>query len=232
MVNNVSERVRWVEERLAREYGRPVWGGPGDPLEDLILTILSQNTSDTNRDAAWRRLKERFPGWGDVLAADEAEVEEAIRPAGLSRQKAPRILAVLEDVRRRFGRLSLDDLEGWPSDRVKEYLTAYPGVGPKTAACVLMFAMGRPVMPVDTHVYRVSTRLAFVREGASFEEAHETMERITPPELVYPLHIEMIRHGRSRCRPTNPKCDGCPVQAECLYFARVVVPAKQGRSDA
>lgn len=232
MTDDPTAKVRRVEERLAGEYGRPVWGGPGDPLDELMLTILSQNTSDVNRDKGWRRLKERFPTWEAVADAGEDDLVDAIHPAGLSAQKAPRMLAILRDVEARFGRLSLDDLEGWPSETVKAFLTAYPGIGPKTAACVLMFAMGRPVMPVDTHVYRISTRLALVREGASFEEAHATLDRITPPELIYPFHVEMIRHGRARCRPTNPRCDGCPVQAECLYYETVVEPARKARAHA
>jgi len=228
----LTEKVRRVEAKLAGEYGRPEWGGPGDPLDELMLTILSQNTSDVNRDKAWRQLKERFPTWEAVADAGEDELAEAIQPAGLSRQKAPRILSVLRDIEKRFGRLSLDEIEEWPSETVKEYLTAYPGVGPKTAACVLMFAMGRPVMPVDTHVYRIATRLGLVREGASFEEAHATLEEITPDELVYPFHIEMIRHGRALCRPTNPKCDPCPVRDECLYYETVVEPARSEPEDA
>jgi endonuclease-3 len=213
----LTEKVRRVEALLADRYGRPVWGGPGDPLDELVLTILSQNTSDTNRDKAWRLLKDRYPTWEAVSDCDEAELAAAIAPAGLSNQKAPRILAILRDIERRFGRLSLDDLEEWTEPQVRDFLIAYPGVGPKTAACVLMFAMGRPVMPVDTHVHRIATRLGFIPKGASFEVAHQTMDSITPPELVYPLHIEMIRHGRALCRPTNPKCAECPVIAECLY---------------
>ena len=222
MSKRLTEKVRRVESLLAERYGRPVWGGPGDPLDELVLTILSQNTSDTNRDKAWRLLKDRYPTWEAVADCDETELAAAIAPAGLSNQKAPRILAILRDIEHRFGRLSLDDLVDWPHDQVRDYLTAYPGVGPKTAACVLMFALGRPVMPVDTHVHRIATRLGFIAKGASFEVAHKTMDSITPPELVYPLHIEMIRHGRALCRPTNPKCAECPVIDECNF-------AKTGR---
>lgn len=217
MSKRLTDKVRRVEGLLAERYGRPVWGGPGDPLDELVLTILSQNTSDTNRDKAWRILKNRYPTWEAVADCEENELALAIAPAGLSNQKAPRILAILRDIERRFGRLSLDDLVDWPHDQVRDFLTAYTGVGPKTAACVLMFAMGRPVMPVDTHVHRIATRLGFIPKGASFEVAHQTMDSITPPELVYPLHIEMIRHGRALCRPTNPKCAECPVISECLY---------------
>ena len=232
MADDLSEKVRRVEAKLAGEYGRPEWGGPGDPLDELMLTILSQNTSDVNRDKAWRRLKERFPTWEAVSDASEDELADAIQPAGLSRQKAPRILSVLRDVKQRFGRHSLDEIEEWPSESVKEYLMGYPGVGPKTAACVLMFAMGRPVMPVDTHVHRIDSRLGLIRAGAPFEEAHATLEDITPADLVYPLHIEMIRHGRALCRPTNPKCDRCPVREECLFYETVVEPARNEAKDA
>jgi endonuclease-3 len=218
----ITAKIRRVEALLAERYGRPVWGGPGDPLDELVLTILSQNTSDVNRDKAWLRLRERFPTWEAVADAEEAELVDAIAPAGLANQKAPRILAVLRDIARRFGRLALDDLNDWTDDQVRDFLTAYPGVGPKTAACVLMFAMGRPVMPVDTHVHRIATRLGFIPRGASFEVAHQTMDRITPPELIYPLHIEMIRHGRALCRPTNPKCTDCPVLSECKHGKAIV----------
>lgn len=215
-----ADKVRRIETALAERYGRPKWGGPGDPLDELMLTILSQNTSDGNRDKAWRLLKDRFPTWEAVADANAGELAAAIAPAGLSNQKAPRMLAILRDIERRFGRLSLADLADWPDTQIRDYLTAYPGVGPKTAACVLMFALGRPVMPVDTHVHRICSRLGLIPKGASFETAHETMERITPPEFVYPLHIEMIRHGRALCRPTNPKCADCPVLTECNYPKR------------
>lgn len=220
MSKRLTDKVRRIEAALAERYGRPVWGGPGDPLDELMLTILSQNTSDVNRDKAWRQLKDRFPTWEAVADEDTAELAAAIAPAGLSNQKAPRMLAILRDIERRFGRLTLDDLAEWPIPQVRDYLTAYPGVGPKTAACVLMFALGRPVMPVDTHVHRICTRLALIPKGASFETAHESMEKITPPELIYPLHIEMIRHGRALCRPTNPKCAECPVFDDCKYPKR------------
>ncbi|HEY3268015.1 MAG TPA: endonuclease III [Armatimonadota bacterium] len=218
MSEKLTEKVRRVEAKLAERYGRPEWAGPGDPLDELMLTILSQNTSDVNRDKGFRQLKERFPTWNQTAAADVGELEAAIAPAGLSKQKAPRMLAVLHDIERQFGELSLGELENWPSDRVKAFLTSYPGVGPKTAACVLMFAMGRPVMPVDTHVYRIAGRLGLLPPKASYEEAHDSLERITPPELVYPFHIEMIRHGRALCRPTNPKCPDCPVRDDCDYY--------------
>lgn len=232
MAEDMAARVRRIEGALAERYGRPRWGGPGEPLDELMLTILSQNTSDVNRDRGWRRLKERFPTWEAVADADEDALADAIAPAGLSRQKAPRMLAILRDVEQRFGALSLEALNDWTSDEVRDFLTAYPGIGPKTAACVLMFAMGRPVMPVDTHVHRIAGRLALIPERASFEEAHRTLERATPPELVYPFHIEMIRHGRALCRPTNPKCGACPVRGECRFYDTVVEPSQRGGRGA
>lgn len=196
-----------------------MYGAPGnephdDPVHELVLTILSQNTSDTNRDVAYAGLRAAFDGWEAVRDAPTADLEEAIRPGGLAPTKAPRIQAALEAL---GDPIDLDWLRDAPREEAIEYLTGLPGVGRKTAACVLIFAFGRPEIPVDTHVMRVGTRLRLIRPGASFEEAHDEMLRITPPENAYELHMNLIAHGRARCRPRRPVCEECALRRMCPY---------------
>ena len=219
-MDDATAKIRKCEAALAEAYGRPVWDGPGDPVDMLVETLLSHNVNDVNRDRAYRRLRERFANWDDVADADLSEVAEAVRPAGFPAIKGARIQTALRTIRDHFGSISLQTMQDWPNGQAKEYLRAFPGVGPKTAACVLCFAMGRPVMPVDTHVGRITRRLGLVPERATAEEAHDIMDSITPPELVYPFHVEMIRHGRALCRPTKPGCDRCPITNECVYYKR------------
>jgi endonuclease III len=178
-----------------------------------VLTILSQNTNDRNRDVAYGRLREAFPGWAAVRDAAEDSVEEAIRPGGISRVKARRIQEILRS-------LDGDDL-AWlaeaPLDRAREYLCSLPGVGRKTAACVLLFSFGLPDVPVDTHVFRVGTRLGLFRPGASFHEAHDEIARLAYPDDAYELHVSLIRHGRRTCTARNPRCDECVLLRMCPY---------------
>lgn len=195
-------------------YGRPVNEPHGDPLHELVLTILSQNTSDTNRDVAYAGLRAAFGDWEAVRDAPTDELEEAIRPGGLAPTKAPRIQAVLREL---GDEPNLDWLRDAPREGAIGYLTGLPGVGRKTAACVLIFSFGRPEIPVDTHVMRVGTRLGLLRPGASFEEAHDEMLRITPPEDAYELHMNLIAHGRARCRPQRPLCTECALIRMCPY---------------
>ena len=210
-------RVRAIRDRLREMYGRPVNEPHGHPIAELVRTILSQNTSDINRDVAYARLRERFPRWEDVRDAPPAAVEEAIRPGGLSAIKAPRIQEVL----RLIGdpEPDLDWLADAPRDEALEFLGSLPGVGRKTAACVLIFAFGRPEIPVDTHVYRVGGRLGLFPEGASFERAHDEMLRITDPADAYELHINLVRHGRAICRP-RPRCPECGLRRMCPFYRR------------
>lgn len=217
-MTELETRIRHLESLLAEEYGRPEWEGPQEPLDELVMTLLSHNVNDVNRDRAYQRLRERYATWEDAAQAPLEELAEAIRPAGFPMIKGARILEALRQVRARFGKTSLKELENWPDDAIREYLRPLPGVGPKTIACVLMFAMGRPAMPVDTHVGRITRRLGLVPEKASSEEAHALMDRMTPPDLMYAFHVEMIRHGRARCRPTHPKCETCPLAQDCLYY--------------
>jgi endonuclease-3 len=211
-----KRRVRAIRDRLRQLYGRPVNHPHGHPIAELVRTVLSQNTSDTNRDVAYERLRARFPTWKEVRDAPVGEVVDAIRPGGLANTKGPRIQAIL-------GQLGdppdLDWLAHASRESAFEFLTSLPGVGRKTAACVLIFALGRPEIPVDTHVYRVGTRLGLLREGASFDEAHDEMLRVVDPEDAYELHINLIRHGRAVCRP-RPRCDECALRRMCPYWRR------------
>ena len=221
-------RVRAIRDRLRELYGRPVNEPHGHPIAELVRTILSQNTSDTNRDVAYARLRERFPTWEEVRDAPTAAVEEAIRPGGLSATKAPRIQEVL----RLIGDTEpdLDWLADAPRDEAIEFLDSLPGVGRKTAACVMIFALGRPEIPVDTHVYRVGGRLGLFPPRASFERAHDEMLRITDPADAYELHINLIRHGRAICRP-RPRCPECGLRRMCPFYRRGDWLAVAGRTE-
>lgn len=187
----------------------------GEPLDGLVLTVLSQNTNDRNRDMAFGRLKERFPTWESVVDGGVEALEDAVRPAGLAPTKARRILEILEIVRRDFGSYSIAELAGQGRDRARSYLTALPGVGEKTAACVLMFDMGLPAFPVDTHVSRVCRRVGFVPERTSPEDICALLEREVPPSRYLGGHINMIEHGRAVCSARKPLCGACPLTALC-----------------
>jgi endonuclease III len=212
--------VRAIRNRLRELYGRPAWEPHGHPIAELIRTVLSQNTSDTNRDVAYQRLRQRFPTWELVRDAPLDQVEEAIRPGGLSQTKAPRIQEILRRISGEGREPDLDWLAEADRGPALDYLIDLPGVGRKTAACVLIFALGRPEIPVDTHVYRVGQRLGLIPPRASFERAHDEMLRITDPEDAYELHINLITHGRRVCRP-RPRCDECGLRRMCPYWRRL-----------
>ena len=205
----------------------------GQPIAELVRTVLSQNTNDRNRDVAYDRLRERLPTWEDVRDAPLPIVEEAIRPGGLAQTKAPRIQEILRRITPPSeSSPDLDWLAEAPRDQALEYLTDLPGVGRKTAACVMIFALGRPEIPVDTHVHRVGGRLGLFPERASFELAHDEMLRITDPEDAYELHINLIAHGRLVCRP-RPRCGECALRRMCRYYRRErATPAGRGAPAA
>jgi endonuclease-3 len=209
--------VRAIRDRLRELYGRPVNEPHRHPIAELVRTVLSQNTSDTNRDVAYERLRARFPTWEEVRDAPTDEVIEAIRPGGLANTKGPRIQEILRELDESP---DLDWLERAPRDEALEFLTSLPGVGRKTAACVLIFSFGRPEIPVDTHVYRVGGRLGLFRERASFEEAHDEMRRVVDPEDAYEFHMNLIAHGRAICRP-RPRCEDCGLRRMCPYWRRL-----------
>jgi endonuclease III len=212
-----KRRVRAIRDRLRELYGRPVNHPHGHPIAELVRTVLSQNTSDTNRDVAYERLRARFPTWEQVRDAPPDEVVEALRPGGLANTKGPRIQAILREL---DDHPDLDWLADAPRDEAIDFLTSLPGVGRKTAACVMIFALGRPEIPVDTHVYRVGGRLGLFRDKAPFEEAHDEMLRITDPADAYEFHMNLIRHGREVCRP-RPRCDECALRRMCPYWRRL-----------
>jgi endonuclease III len=212
-----KQRVRAIRDRLRTLYGRPKNRPHGGPVEELVRTVLSQNTNDRNRDVAYARLREHFPSWEAVRDAPPEEVIEAIRPGGLAPQKGPRIQEILRRVGEEQGAIDLGWLADAPRQEAIDYLTGLPGVGRKTAACVQIFAFGLPEIPVDTHVYRVGGRLGLFRPNASFEEAHDEMLAVTDPTDAYELHINLIRHGREVCRP-KPRCDACALRRMCPYY--------------
>ena len=210
-----------VERRLAATYGPRPWHAHHDPLAELIATVLSQHTSDVNTERAFRSLTTRFASWDDVLTAPTPAVADAIRSGGLAAIKAPRIQAILAAIAKERGSLNLDHLDARSLPEARRWLLSLPGVGPKTAACVLLFAQGRPALPVDTHVHRVAGRLGLLPTGASAAAAHDLLE----PRLggdrdrVYAFHLTMIAHGRAVCTARRPFCDRCLLTECCDYFA-------------
>lgn len=212
----LAERLREVSERLSRRFGRPRRSAHlTDPLSNLVLTILSQNTTDANRDRAFAALMGRFPTFPLLAAASPQAVEEAIRAGGLARAKAKAILGCLSRVHRERGEYSLDYLAGMPLDEAREYLTSFPGVGVKTANVVLLFSFGREAFPVDTHILRVTKRLGLVPPKADLSRAALLLEPHVPRGEAMPLHINLIRLGREICRPRNPMCAECPLLPVC-----------------
>ena len=210
-------RVRALRDRLRLLYGRPVAPPHGRGIEELILTVLSQSTNDRNRDVAYLRLTARLPSWEAVRDAPLEEVEAAIQPGGLHRQKSVRIQAILRELGGWGSIPDLSFLAELPVEEARAYLTALPGVGRKTAACVLLFAFGLPDVPVDTHVSRVGTRLGLFRPGAPFEELHDEMLRLTPAGQEVELHINLLRHGRRTCHAQRPACGECALLRSCPY---------------
>jgi endonuclease-3 len=220
-------RVVRIRERLREVYGVPLMKPHGHPIAELILTVLSQSTNDRNRDVAYLRMRRRFPLWEQVRDAPLRELEEAIRPGGISRVKSVRIQAILRAISQdpppppagaaasAGGQLSLDWLPTVPLQLARNYLTSLPGVGRKTAACVLLFAFGLHEVPVDTHVSRVGMRLRLLRPGAPFHELHDGMLALTPPGQELELHVNLLRHGRRTCHARRPACGECALARMC-----------------
>lgn len=214
-------RVIAIANRLEREYGLPQ-PRPGRPLDVLVGAILSQNTSDINSDLAFARLRERFPSWRQVAQAPVRSIEAAIRPGGLASIKAPRIRDILRRIRAERGSLSLDFLGGMNDDEARDYLLTLPGVGLKTANVVLLFALGRHVFPVDTHILRVSKRLELIGPRTSADRAHRELAALIPPRRRRGLHLNLIAHGRRVCRAARPRCRACVLHGArlCPYPGR------------
>jgi endonuclease III len=210
-------RVRAIRDRLRLVYGIPIAPPHGQPLAELVLTVLSQSTNDRNRDVAYLALRERFATWVQVRDAPVDEIEAAIRPGGISKVKSARLRAILRAITDTApgGELSLNWLRECSVPDAQGYLITLPGVGRKTAACVLLFALGMRDVPVDTHVSRVGTRLGLFRPGAPFVELHDTMLAITPPGQELELHLNLLRHGRRTCHARSPDCRGCALRRMC-----------------
>jgi len=198
-----------IDRRLIENLGPPGPRKNRPPLDELILTILSQNTTDKSAYAAFRRLRSRFSTWEELLSSQPEEVAELIRPAGLGPTKARRLMALLEGLKREDASLRLDFLHEWPVERAYEFLTGFSGVGLKTAACVLLFACGKPTFPVDTHVFRVATRLGIDNSSRTRDELQRFLEKTVPDNERYSLHINLIRLGRTICTARRPKCSDC-----------------------
>lgn len=238
MKPEIAKALR-IHELLLSEYGDHPWH-PRDPVATLVSTILSQNTNDVNRDRAFERLRERFPTWDEVRDAPLEELVEAVRPAGLAPTKAPRIQEALRRIteergergERREGRgergggggkgergkIGLGFLDEMGLGEAREWLLSIPGVGPKTAAIVLLFALGKPAFPVDTHVHRVTRRLGLIPDRTTREKAHQLLEQLAPPEIYYSFHLNLIAHGRAVCHARNPECARCILQNECDFL--------------
>ena len=214
----IKQKYLTVFQKLLDSYGRATWRQHLPAVDELVSTILSQSTSDINRDKGFNALKSRFPEWESVMNAPVGDVIDTIRPAGLANQKGPRIQAALLYIKEQRGAMNLDFLAEMPLAEAKSWLTQMKGVGPKTAAIVLLFAFGRPVFPVDTHVFRITGRLGLISAGVSANRAHDILEAIGDAETFYPMHLNLIRHGREICRARNPKCAICPLQTDCNFF--------------
>jgi endonuclease-3 len=218
-MSDLARRALAVHKRLLDFYGYPVWRNPLPPLDELVSTILSQNTNDVNRDVAFFALKAKFPTWEAVRDAPVRQIISAIRPAGLGNQKAPRIKAVLKSITKLRGELSLEFLRELPAQEARAWLTQFKGVGPKTAAIVLQFSLDKPAFPVDTHVYRVTGRIGLRPASMNVEKAHAYFEELLPPDSYYAAHLNIIRLGREICLARKPNCPTCPLQDLCDYYA-------------
>jgi endonuclease-3 len=222
MTSSLKSRIRTIHRRLVREYGEPAPTRPIPALDELIFTILSQNTNDTNRDRAYAVLRERFPDWASVAEAPTGELADAIRIGGLGDTKAGYIQGVLKHVYAERGEYSLDFLKDLSDKGALDYLQALPGVGAKTAHCVLVFSLGRDVFPVDTHILRVSKRLGLIPEKTDLKKAHELWSAMVPDGLAYRLHKNIINHGRKICNARKPLCSECVLVDLCPSAEMVV----------
>jgi endonuclease-3 len=211
------KQLQAVANRLSALFGHREWKSHGDPLDELIATVLSQHTSDMNTERAFASLRRTFPHWQDVASAPTAAVTEAIRCGGLASVKAPRIQQILRTIKSDTGNYSLDFLRTMPLAEAKDWLIRLPGVGPKTAACVLLFSLGLPAMPVDTHVHRVSRRLGLIAKTTDAREAHMALDMLLGPDrdAIYALHLNLIQHGRLTCKARLPACGACPLSDLC-----------------
>jgi endonuclease-3 len=220
-----QEKITQIRQRLIDAFGDPVWRTPLPPVDELVSTILSQNTNDVNRDKAFDKLKATFPDWQSVMKADTDEVVEAVRIAGLANQKGPRIQNALQDIADQTGgKLDLEFLRDLPLTEARQWLMDIKGVGPKTAAIVLLFSMGIPAFPVDTHIYRVTGRIGLRPQKLSVEKTHAYLEERIPEDYFYDLHLNLIRLGREVCGARKWECFRCPVEDLCRFEQKNLTP--------
>jgi endonuclease-3 len=216
-MKNLRARAIRIHETLLQAFGEPIWRNPLPAIDELVSTILSQNTNDINRDRGFNALRAKFSTWEAVRDGNTEDVIAAIRPAGLANQKGPRIQQVLRAITEERGSLNLDFLAGLPVEEARAWLTKFNGVGPKTAAIVLCFSLNMPAFPVDTHIYRVTGRIGLRPDKMTVEQAHPHLEAIFPPETYYAGHLNLIRLGREICGARKPNCPKCPVIKLCDY---------------
>lgn len=216
-MSRLAQRALEIHEVLLAHFGHPRWRTPLPPIDELVSTILSQNTNDLNRDRAFHALRAKFPSWEGVRDAKTAAVISAIRRAGLANQKGPRIQKVLRDITSERGDLDLNFLKDLPVNEARDWLMKFNGVGPKTAAIVLLFSLDRPAFPVDTHIYRVTGRIGLRPNKMTVEQTHAHLERLLPSTVYYAAHLNLIRLGRETCHPRKPDCPNCPIRHLCRY---------------
>lgn len=211
--------MRRVCERLEAEYGRPNHGNPNDPLDDLVYVLLSNRTPPDRAQRVYRTFKERFPSWDDVLFAERSDIVEVLRPAGFAERRTRQICSILQQLQGDFGSFNPDELWTCGDAELLQYLTSFRGVSDKVARCVMMYALGREVLPVDVHVHRVASRLGWTARKRP-EQAHDELETLIPSHRYYAFHVDCIAHGRARCTATDPKCNSCPIRRYCVYYER------------
>ena len=216
-MNPLAKRAIQIHERLLEFYGEPVWRNPLPAIDELVSTMLSQNTNDVNRDRAFHALRARFKTWEEVRDADEMDIVNTIRPAGLANQKGPRIQQVLRSITEERGSLDLSFLADLSVEEAKTWLTRFNGVGPKTAAIVICFSLGKPAFPVDTHIFRVTGRIGLRPERMTVEQAHPHLESLFLPETYYAAHLNIIHLGREVCTARKPFCERCPIVKLCDF---------------
>ncbi|RPJ21318.1 MAG: endonuclease III [Chloroflexi bacterium] len=231
-MNALEKRALKIHEQLLEFYGEPVWRNPLPAIDELVSTILSQNTNDLNRDRGFNALRAKFGTWEQVRDAPAESVIDAIRPAGLANQKGPRIQQVLRSITEERGSLDLSFLGDLSAEEARAWLMRFNGVGPKTAAIVLCFSLGKPAFPVDTHIYRVTGRIGLRPERMTVEQAHPHLEGLFPPETYYAAHLNIIRLGREICQARRPRCEVCPIIKLCDYGRNIMsLRAPEARSD-
>jgi endonuclease-3 len=224
------QKLKRIHEQLVRAYGARPWKCWGRGVDVLVDTILSQNTNAANSEAGYRQLRRRFRSWNEVADAHVREVERHIRVSGLSNQKAPWIQQILRQIKQDRGKMDLQFLKDVDDQKAYDYLTKFKGVGPKTANCVLLFAFGKKLFPVDTHIHRIARRLKLISARATAEQAHDLLKPQIPPDDRYEMHVLLIEHGRKTCRAINPKCERCVLLKMCPYGKqRVTVKAPAAR---